>query len=89
MRARELAFRGDTEMLYASRLAVREQFLAVTAIRDEAHLKELISGADEATDMLKHQIVQGVRTGDGAYTLNTDARHATDAKSVPNIPSAK
>ena len=27
MRAREMAFRGDTEMLMQSRLAVREEFL--------------------------------------------------------------
>lgn len=89
MRARELAFRGDSEMLYASRLAVREQFLAVSAVRDEAHLKELISGADEAADMLKHQIVQGVRTGEGSYTLNTETRHATDAASVPNLSASR
>ena len=84
MRARELAFKGDTEMLVGSRLAVREQYQSVTAIRDAEHLKELLAGADEATDMLKHQIVQGVKTGDGAYSLNTDSRHATSA-AIPTI----
>ena len=87
MRARELAFTGDTEMLVGSRLAIREQYKSVTAIRDADHLKELLAGADEAADMLKHQIVPGVRTGEGAYSLNTDPRHATSAASIPNIPS--
>ena len=76
-------------MLSASRHAVREQFAAVTTIRDDAHLKELLAGVDEAVDMLKHQIVQGVRTGEGSYTLQTEPRHATNTGSIPgNLSSS-
>ena len=75
MRARELAFRGDTEMLRESRVVVRQQFVSNRNIPSEQILG-CIQGADEATDMLKHQLVQGVRTGEGSYSLNVDQRHA-------------
>lgn len=41
-------------------------------------LSELLQGADEATDMLKHHLVQGTRKDDGEYAMNIDpARHVT------------
>ena len=40
-------------------------------------VKELLTGAEEAEDMLRHQIVQGKRKGDGEYELNVDARHTS------------
>ena len=35
-------------MLVGSRLAIREQYKSVTAIRDADNLKELLAGADKA-----------------------------------------
>jgi hypothetical protein len=48
-------------------------------------LSELLLGADEATDMLKHHLVQGKRKEEGEYELNVDpARHVTmDPNKLP------
>jgi hypothetical protein len=120
MRAREMAFKGDNEMLVQSRLAVREEFLrhkvalslpcggsqigpaawsawscgcavhvltsrVAQDVHDGPTLTELLQGADEATDMLKHHLVQGVRKGEGEYAMNIDpARHVTmDPNKMP------
>ena len=85
MRARQLAFQGDSQMLAASREAVREQYMAVKEIKDDNHLNELLSGAEEAADMLRTQLVQGVRTGEGTYVLNTDQRHMKTGDAVPKL----
>jgi len=78
MRARELAFLGDMEMLTQSRIAVRDEFLRHKDVTDGASITELLQGADEATDMLKHHLVQGARQGEGEYAMNIDpARHVT------------
>jgi hypothetical protein len=77
MRARELAFEGDVEMLVASRKAIREEFTKNKDVTDPTQLKELFLGVEEAVDMLKHQIVQGVRKGDGDYELNVAERHTS------------
>jgi hypothetical protein len=36
MRARQVAFKGDTEMLVASRFAIRDEFLRNSAVKDPA-----------------------------------------------------
>ena len=47
-------------------------------VKDGPALSELLLGADEATDMLKHHLVQGKRKEEGEYELNVDpARHVT------------
>ena len=47
-------------------------------VQDGPALTELLQGADEATDMLKHHLVQGTRKDDGEYAMNIDpARHVT------------
>mmetsp|Transcript_23432 Transcript_23432/g.47340 ORF Transcript_23432/g.47340 Transcript_23432/m.47340 type:complete len:102 (+) Transcript_23432:42-347(+) len=85
MRARELAFKGDTEMLRESRNAARVEFLKNKQVESSAILDELLQGCEEATVMLKHQIVQGVRKGDGEYAMNLDPeRHITfDPNKLP------
>lgn len=125
MRARELAFKGDMEMLVGSRHAIREEFqknanasegqrklptlchsvraldlpgtcqiAPFTCIHGMdplghalknacafTHLyrsvKALLLDADEAEDMLRHQLVQGTRKGDGEYELNVETRHTS------------
>jgi len=54
-------------------------------VTDPAGLNELLQGADEATDMLKHHLVQGTRKGEGEYEMNIDpARHVTmDPNKMP------
>ena len=54
-------------------------------VQDGPTLTELLQGADEATDMLKHHLVQGVRKGEGEYAMNIDpARHVTmDPNKMP------
>lgn len=85
MRAREMAFKGDAEMLAQSRLAVREEFLRNKDVPEGPVLTELLQGADEATDMLKHHVIQGIRKGEGEYAMNIDpARHVTmDPNKLP------
>ncbi len=85
MRARSLAFKGDDEMLRESRRAIREEFQRFKKVESDAALQELLLGAEEATAMLKHQIVQAVRKGDGEYAMNIDpARHVTmDPNKLP------
>ena len=52
---------------------------------DPAGLNELLQGADEAADMLKHHLVQGTRKGEGESEMNIDpARHVTmDPNKMP------
>lgn len=59
LRASRQAFRGDTFALQQARVALRENFEANAAVRDEAALQELVQGIDEAEGMLLHHIVQG------------------------------
>lgn len=61
LRARQQLFQGDTTALGASRLAIRDEFLKnQTAPTDGDHFEGLLTMVDEAEDMLRHQIVQGV-----------------------------
>jgi len=50
-----------------------------------AHIAELLQGAEEATDMLLHHLLQGARKGEGEYDLKIDpARHVTmDPNKMP------
>ena len=54
-------------------------------VKEATALAELLAGADEATDMLKHHLVQGVRKGEGEYEMNIDpSRHVTmDPNKMP------
>eukprot|EP00961_Rhodomonas_salina_P045999 617644-Rhodomonas_salina.2 len=72
-------------MLRESRRAAREEFQKYKVVESEDFLKELLLGADEATTMLKHQLVQAVRKGDGEYAMNIDPeRHVTmDPNKLP------
>jgi len=85
MRARELAFQDDLPMLTQSRISVREEFLRHKDVADGAQVTELLQGAEEATDMLMHHLVQGARKGEGEYEMKIDpARHVTmDPNKMP------
>lgn len=83
MRARQIAFKGDHEMLVASREAIVAEFHK-NANATGAKVDELVNMCDEVEDTLKHQIVQGERKGDGEYQLNVEARHTSlDPSQVP------
>ena len=58
---------------------------ATQDVNDSPTLTELLQGADEAMDMLKHHLVQGMRKGEGEYAMNIDpARHVTmDPNKMP------
>jgi len=87
MRARELCFKGDQEMLRESRVAVRDHFMEQKDATDPEQIKQMIAGADEAAHMLKFQLVQGKRKGEGEYEMNVQPRHTTtDPKKMPGDP---
>eukprot|EP00960_Hanusia_phi_P057583 763607-Hanusia_phi.AAC.1 len=85
MRARELVFKNDMLMLTESRKEIRRHFLENSNVEDAVKLKQLLQDADEAADMLRHQIVQGERKGEGEYAMNIDpTRHVTmDPNKLP------
>ncbi|EKX33916.1 hypothetical protein GUITHDRAFT_155902 [Guillardia theta CCMP2712] len=85
MRARELVFRNDLLMLAESRRELRRYFLENRNVSDPEKLKQLMQDVDEAEEMLRHQIVQGERKGDGEYAMNIDpTRHVTmDPNKLP------
>lgn len=59
LRATRQTFRGDAYALEQARIALRDQFLVNRDVRDEASVKEMLKGVDEAESMLLHHIVQG------------------------------
>uniref|UniRef100_A0AAV1T2Y7 Complex 1 LYR protein domain-containing protein n=1 Tax=Peronospora matthiolae TaxID=2874970 RepID=A0AAV1T2Y7_9STRA len=59
LRASRQAFRGDVYALQEARVALRENFLVNSQVRDSEELKALVKGIDEAEGMLLHHIVQG------------------------------
>ena len=74
-------------MTSQSRLAVREEFSKNRDVTDPAQITGMIGGADEAVQMLMHQVVQGKRKGEGAYEMDVQARHTTtDPKKMPGDP---
>jgi complex III assembly factor LYRM7 len=58
LRASRTTFRGDVYATDQARLALRDQFFSNREVADEAALKELLKGIDEAEAMLLHNIVQ-------------------------------
>ena len=59
-RARIQLFRGDDHAMKESRIQLRAQFDANRSVPTSGPVfEELVKGMDEATHMLKHEIVRG------------------------------
>ena len=85
MRAREICFKGDQEMLRGVASSGSRPFFWNRKTRQTPNRSsKWIAGADEAAHMLKFQLVQGKRKGEGEYEMNVQPRHTTtDPKKMP------
>ena len=63
-------FKSDIVMLEAARRKIREDFTQNKAENDPEKIEELLKTAEEAEEVLRRLIVQGVRKSDGTYKLN-------------------
>ena len=57
-------------MLEAARRKIREDFTQNKTESDPEKIEELVKTAEEAEEVLRRLIVQGVRKSDGSYKLN-------------------
>ena len=57
-------------MLEASKKKIKEEFSRNKAEKDPERIEELLRTAEEAEEVLRRLVVQGVRKRDGSYRLN-------------------
>ena len=63
-------FKNDVVMLEAARRKIKEDFTQNKTEIDPEKIEELLKTAEEAEQVLRRLIVQGVRKSDGSYKLN-------------------
>lgn len=63
-------FKDDALMLEAARRKIREDFARNKAENDPEKIEKHLKTAEEAEEVLRRLIVQGVLTSDGTYKLN-------------------
>lgn len=68
-RTSQEVFKGDHEMLEASKRKIKKEFTQNKAEKDPERIEELLKTAEEAEEVLRRLIVQGVRKPDGIYSL--------------------
>ena len=56
-------------MLEASKRKIKKEFTQNKAEKDPERIEELLKTAEEAEEVLRRLIVQGVRKPDGTYSL--------------------
>ena len=69
-RTSQEVFKDDIVMLEAARRKIKEDFTQNKEERNPDKIKELLETAQEAEEVLRQLIVQGVRKSDGTYKLN-------------------
>ena len=63
-------FQNDIVMLEAARKKIKEDFRLNKTENNPERIEELLKTAEEAEEVLRRLIVQGVRKPDGTYKLN-------------------
>jgi hypothetical protein len=70
LRSVKFAFRNDFYAINMAKLQLREEFLKNAHVTDGKELAELYKGVDEADEMLRFNIVQGVMNERGNYDVS-------------------
>mmetsp|Transcript_35318 Transcript_35318/g.79685 ORF Transcript_35318/g.79685 Transcript_35318/m.79685 type:complete len:128 (-) Transcript_35318:189-572(-) len=69
LRARLVAFQGDTLALNKSQEAIRQAFVEHRCETDGEKIRDLLRGVDQAEEMLKFHILQGKLNEQGNYSV--------------------
>ncbi|KAG6477067.1 mitochondrial zinc maintenance protein 1, mitochondrial-like [Zingiber officinale] len=76
LRATRKTFAGDTLMLSASAVEIRQKFEENRGVAAEAEVKRLLDEAREASHFISHMIVQAKLGSSGGFVVKPTEEHA-------------
>ena len=69
LRTVNVVFRNDTYAITQAKIKLKEEFIKQKSVTDRKELDELFKGIDEVDEMLRFNIVQGVKNERGNYEM--------------------
>lgn len=87
MRSVKFAFKNDFYAINMAKLQLREEFLKNALVTDAKELEGLYKGVDEADEMLRFNIVQGVMNERGNFDVSLSSEeHQTTVAAGQSRP---
>lgn len=82
LRATRIAFQGDYPLLHAARTQARAGFENLSSLDPSSEeASKGIAHAEGVAEVLRHNVVQGVRQGDSDVLSRITSRHGVEASS--------